>query len=93
MQNSSKRSSAGQALETLAGQFRDLARAMISGNAGLQMEPVVQYASVAIPGTDHASISVTRTGQQPKTIVHTDELPVRLDTVQYSTGQGPAWTP
>jgi transcriptional regulator with GAF, ATPase, and Fis domain len=73
----------------LAVQFAAVARA-------LQAEPTVErtLARVAelavsvIDGCDHAGITVVRRGR-PETVAASDDVPARVDAIQYQTREGP----
>lgn len=76
-------------LEAMATQFQALLRSMIDDAGVLHMESVVRYATVAINGADHAAITLVRAGRDPETVFSTGELPLKVDALQYSLGQGP----
>jgi transcriptional regulator with GAF, ATPase, and Fis domain len=73
----------------LAAQFAVVARA-------LQAEPTVQrtlariseLAVSVIEGCDHAGITVVRRGR-PETVAASDDVPAKVDALQYQTRQGP----
>jgi transcriptional regulator with GAF, ATPase, and Fis domain len=73
----------------LAAQFAAVARA-------LQAEPteeqtlarIAELAVTVIDGCDHAGITVVRRGR-PETVAASDEVPARVDALQYQTRQGP----
>ena len=73
----------------MASQFQDLLRGMTGGDGTLQMDAVMTLVTTAIPGADHAAISLSRRGREPETVYTTDELPMRVDAVQYSLDEGP----
>lgn len=77
------------ALEVMAGQFQELVRSMVEGHRALEIEPVLDYARTAIAGADHAAITLARRGAEPETIAATGELPVQMDALQYTLGEGP----
>jgi hypothetical protein len=76
----------------LAEQMQDLVRVMAEDQAdGLQTARVAQFAVAAMPGADHAGISLARgMSQRPYMITATDDLPVRVDQLQYDLGEGPS---
>lgn len=76
-------------LEAMAIQFQDLLRSMVGDSGVLEMESVVRFATVAINGADHAAISLERAGRAPETVFSTGDLPMRVDALQYSLGEGP----
>lgn len=76
-------------LEAMAAQFQDLLRTMVNDAGVLEIEPVVQFATTAIDGADHAAISLERAGRRPETVYATGDLPMRVDSLQYSLGEGP----
>jgi hypothetical protein len=77
-------------LAQLADQLVELVHVMSDGQAqGLQSSRVVQFAAQAVPGSEHCAITLMRGRSQPSTVAASDEVPLRVDELQYSTGQGP----
>jgi ANTAR domain-containing protein len=76
-------------LEQTAAQFRDLVRTMSDEAGSLQMDSVVRYATAAVTGAEHGAISLLRNGREPATIYSTDELPLEVDSLQYTLWEGP----
>ncbi len=89
MTGSSSGESSTSALEVMAGQFQELVRSMVEGRRNLEIDPVLDYARTAIAGADHAAITLARSGGQPETVAATGELPIRVDALQYTLGEGP----
>lgn len=89
MTDSPRESPEASHLEAMANQFQDLLRSMMDESGNLQMESVVRQATAAITGADHAAISLVRQGHDPETVFSTGELPLRVDSVQYSLNEGP----
>jgi hypothetical protein len=82
--------SSSDAFAVLAGEFTALARAMSEHDPdGLHAGRVVQFAAHAIPGAEHAGVTIIRNGGQPRTLFATGELPQRVDDLQYEFGEGP----
>jgi hypothetical protein len=80
----------GTVLAELATQFADLARTMIEGhNDEHVITRVVQYAAKGVPGAEHVGLSVIAGHEPPTTVAATDDLPVQLDALQHSVGEGP----
>ena len=52
-------------------------------------ERVVEFVADLLRHSDHCSVTFMRPGQPLRTIATTDELPVRVDNIQYSLGEGP----
>jgi hypothetical protein len=50
---------------------------------------ITRGAADAVPGIDHASISLTARGGRIQTLAPTDRVAVLLDEIQYCLGQGP----
>jgi hypothetical protein len=74
----------------VAGQLVDLVHAMSEGQAdGLQSARVVQFAAQSVPGSEHCAITLMKGRSQPRTVAASGELPIRVDQLQYETGQGP----
>ena len=57
---------------------------------GIHVPRVVQFAAAAVPGAEHAAISMTSGSRPPKTIAATGELPLLVDKIQYELGEGPS---
>ncbi len=75
--------------DATADQFRDLLRGLSGGADTLEMESLVRHATMSIRGAEHAAVSLASTGREPTTVFSTDELPMRVDALQYETGEGP----
>jgi ANTAR domain/GAF domain len=74
----------------LIAQLNELVYAMHEDqDGGIKVPRVVQFAAAAVPGADHAAISMASDGHQPKTIAATGELPVLVDKIQYDLDEGP----
>lgn len=56
---------------------------------GLVTKRVVQFAALSVPGSEHAGLTVVRTGNPPRTTAATGPLPEQVDKIQYATGEGP----
>jgi GAF domain-containing protein len=84
-----ERGSAGSELAAMAGRFQELLGGMTDDDGILQMDAVMSQATTAIPGAEHAAISLSRRGQEPRTVFATGEVPIRVDAVQYSLDEGP----
>ncbi|MCW2528007.1 MAG: Response regulator receiver and domain protein [Pseudonocardiales bacterium] len=91
MDNDEVHADPAQVSAELAHQFMELVRTMVTNQPDehLTVKRVLEFASKAVPGADHASITRVSGNARPKTIVATGELPVRVDHLQYETGQGP----
>lgn len=77
-------------MATLLSQMHDLVRAMSEDQpSGIKVDRVTEFASAAVPGAEHAAISMIEGGGSPRTIAATSELPLQVDRIQYETGQGP----
>jgi hypothetical protein len=82
---------AADVVASMAGEFTDLARVMTE-NA---LEPtqtlarIVTVASRAVPGSEHAAISLVVGNGPPRTTPTSDELPPQIDQIQYETAEGP----
>jgi hypothetical protein len=90
MATDAKKSAPIGPLAQVAGQLVDLVHAMSDGQAdGLQSARVVQFAAQAVPGAEHCAITLMKGRAQPSTVASSGDLPVRVDELQYTTGQGP----
>jgi len=76
--------------ETLARLFLQVARQLEAedGRVATQ-ERITSVALGTVPGCRHAAISLVRAQGPIRTVAATDELPERVDEVQYRIGQGP----
>jgi ANTAR domain-containing protein/GAF domain-containing protein len=75
----------------MAGEFTDLAKT-ISEDAegtGQILHRIVAVASRAVPGSEHAAISLMTGERPPRTGPSSDELPPQIDRIQYETAEGP----
>lgn len=84
-------SSSGLSIGDLTGQFTELALAMIiSHSEPVHGARVVQFATLAVPGSEHAALTVTRgPASAPFTVAGSSALTYRLDALQWETGEGP----
>lgn len=74
----------------LAGVFADIARQLEAETSPERTQDRVTRAAVAtVDGCDHAAISIVRRRGGIETVAATDEVPERVDAIQYDTGQGP----
>lgn len=74
----------------LGEQLRELANVMSdSADEGLGVPRIVQVAAIALPGAEHAAISIARHNSAPRTIAATGELPIQVDSIQYDLHEGP----
>ena len=82
--------SAGEALATMADQFRQLAMSLADGvDEPLTQQRLVDFAVRGIPGAEHASMTAVHGSKPPKTTAQTDERPLEWDQLQYEHGEGP----
>jgi ANTAR domain-containing protein/GAF domain-containing protein len=80
----------GAAMAQLAGEFTELVRVMTDPQPdGLRATRVVKLAAESVPGSEHAGITLINGSKEPETIASTGELPIKVDQVQYDTGEGP----
>jgi transcriptional regulator with GAF, ATPase, and Fis domain len=69
--------------------FAELARSMSGqGDVRRTLQRIVDLAVEAIPGCDHAGISVLK-GGKGSTPAASDDVPPLVDAIQYETGEGP----
>jgi hypothetical protein len=80
-----------QARQRLEGQFAELNSALteVAGKGGLDPARVIRFAARAIPHTRHCGLTLLRKGKAPQTLEATGDLPLRVDALQYSLGEGP----
>jgi GAF domain-containing protein len=76
--------------EGLAEDFAAIARLLQAETTPEQTQQRVTKAAVdTVGGCEHASISLIRRRGGVETVAPTDDVPVRVDAIQYATGQGP----
>jgi GAF domain-containing protein len=74
----------------LGAQFSQLSTTLMSADtSALDPDRVVRFAAMAVPDTNHCGLTLLRQGRQPRTISATDDLPRRVDQLQYSLEEGP----
>ena len=76
----------------MAAQFQEILGQMTGSQPSLELDAVVRHATQAIAGAQHAAISLVSAGREARTLYSTDDLPLRVDALQYSTGEGPCVT-
>ncbi len=76
----------------MAVQFQQILTRMTAGGTALRLDAVVRHATRAVGGAQHAAISIVSAAREPRTLFATDDLPLLVDTLQYSTGEGPCVT-
>ena len=77
----------------LAEVFADLARHLEAETSPERTQNRVTGAAVlTVDGCDHAAISIVRRRGGIETVAATDDVPPRVDAIQYDTGQGPCLT-
>ena len=83
--------SAAEPLTELANQFGDIARAMIDDgpDGELLIDQVLKFAAEGVPGSEYAAITRVSGNGRPETIAASADLPLRVDLLQYETGEGP----
>jgi len=80
----------GRADEGLAEDFAAIARDLHGETTPeLTQERITRIAVRSIGGCDHAAISVIGRRGGVLTVASTDDVPARVDAIQYDTGQGP----
>ena len=83
-----------QAADVVAGmaaEFTDLARMMTEDarEPARLLDRIVAVAARAVPGSEHAAISLMTGDGPPRTGQASDEVPLQVDRIQYETGEGP----
>jgi transcriptional regulator with GAF, ATPase, and Fis domain len=79
-----------QSGEGLAEVFADIARQLQAQHGSEKTQRRVTQAAVdTVEGCDHAAISVIRRSGAVETVAATDDVPPRVDAIQYDAGQGP----
>lgn len=74
---------------SVAALFADIARELHrDDDPDATLQRIVDLAVSSVPGAEHAAIT-TLSGLEFTTVVATDELPMRVDQVQYETREGP----
>lgn len=71
--------------------FARIADALHSSNGeAVDPERLVRLAASAIPHSSHCAVTVLQPHQRPQTVAATDPLPITVDELQYSIGEGPS---
>jgi GAF domain-containing protein len=74
----------------LAETFAEIARQLeAEASPEKTQDRVTQAAVTTVDGCDHAAISIVRRRGGIQTVAATDDVPPRVDAIQYETGQGP----
>ncbi len=82
-------SMSSQAGDSAAEVFAEMARSLLSqGDVRQTLQRIVDLAVGTIGGCEHAGISVLRSGVG-STSAASDDVPPRVDAIQYDTGDGP----
>lgn len=66
-----------------------LGEMLLSDRRRVSAQQLVSVAAGVMPHSQHAGITLVRAGRPPRTVAATDDLPLRVDTLQYSQGEGP----
>ncbi|QFZ21598.1 GAF and ANTAR domain-containing protein [Saccharothrix syringae] len=76
--------------DDLAVRLSEVARALQQQHSAQDtLDEIVRAAVGTIPGAEHAGIIMVLGKREVSTVAMTDELPGKVDQVQYDTGQGP----
>lgn len=76
--------------ELLAATFVDIARSFEAAQSPAETQARITRAAVdTVPGCAHASISMVRRPGPVTTVAPTDDVPARVDLIQYETDEGP----
>ncbi len=76
--------------DDLSAAFADIARHLQAQDTPEKVRERVARAAVdTVEGCDHAAISVVRRRGRIETVAATDDVPPRVDAIQYEVGQGP----
>lgn len=66
-----------------------LAKAAVSAEGALTPDTIVALSARAMPSTEHAALTLLRACRTPTTLAASDELPLKVDRLQYRFGDGP----
>ena len=82
---------AAEVVAAMAAEFTDLARMMTEDarEPAHLLDRIVAVAARAVPGSEHAAISLMTGDGPPRTAPTSDEVPLQIDRIQYETGEGP----
>lgn len=79
-----------QSKEDLAAVFADIARQLHAEQTPEKTQNhVTRAAVITVDGCDHASISIVGRHGGVRTVAATDDVALRVDAIQYASGQGP----
>jgi GAF domain-containing protein len=71
--------------------FAEIARAFSSGNSpSATLSEITSVAMRYVPGCDHCGVSLIHEWDRRSTDAATDDVPTRVDQLQYRTDQGPS---
>lgn len=76
-------------LADLGSQFTFLAGRLASGDRPMRADRVVSMAGAVLPHAHHSGITLLRAGHEPESLAVSDELPSRVDALQYEVDDGP----
>lgn len=77
------------AFATLGTQFGEITRRLAASDGQVDPKLVVSLASAVVPHAHHCGITVLHRNGAPESVAVTDELPARVDSLQYSLHEGP----
>jgi hypothetical protein len=81
---------AADVIAEMAAEFSDLARLLADGQPIPDMlDRLVKVAAQAVTGTEHCAITLVQGRASPRTIAASDELPMKVDALQYTLQEGP----
>jgi GAF domain-containing protein len=80
----------GESEEGLAEVFADIARQLQAEHGPEKTQDSITRAALdTVDGCDHAAIIIVHRRTRLQTVAATDDVPPRVDALQYDTGQGP----
>jgi hypothetical protein len=69
--------------------FARLGEVLLADGRRISAQQLVSVAAQVMPHSVHAGITLVRSGREPRTVAASDDLPLRVDRLQYSEREGP----
>lgn len=76
-------------LALLGNQFGEISRRLAASDGQIDPQLVVSLASAAVPHAHHCGITLLHRDGAPESVVVSDDLPARVDALQYTLLEGP----
>lgn len=77
------------AVGTLSERVAEMVSALVDSGEPVLPDRVVEVAAYALPHSHHAGLTLLRHDRPPVTVAASDDLPLRVDALQYALREGP----